>query len=295
MIVIGHRGAPQKEPENSQAGLKAAMAEGAWGVELDVQLSLCGKLYTCHDDQTARTTSHQIMISQNDHSALAKVHLENSETLPTLRAMLETWLSTSLLPHLNLEIKTQDPRWVNALHQLLKSLNTIPCIHKTRPSPPKPAVSAGQLGSYNEAPRKSLIISSSHIDNLAHLLTSPLSAIPRALLWPPLSSGTPYIPSADRFIEYRRIRSALKKAQTHILHPEASYWISAVAGLAQLAAADNLEIYTWSPLRFPELSGNHQLWKKLVALAVSGHCTNYPLELHRFLRRGIIPSPEDRS
>jgi glycerophosphoryl diester phosphodiesterase len=48
-LVIGHRGAPQIEPENTVASFRAATDLGADGVELDVRRTADGRLAICHD------------------------------------------------------------------------------------------------------------------------------------------------------------------------------------------------------------------------------------------------------
>jgi len=49
--VIGHRGFPVRFPDNSLAGVKAALAAGADGVEIDVRPSADGD-WVCHHDRT---------------------------------------------------------------------------------------------------------------------------------------------------------------------------------------------------------------------------------------------------
>ncbi|MBN2622481.1 MAG: glycerophosphodiester phosphodiesterase [Acidimicrobiales bacterium] len=51
--VIGHRGAPRVEPENTVASLRAALALGADGVELDVRRTADGVLAVHHDAHLA--------------------------------------------------------------------------------------------------------------------------------------------------------------------------------------------------------------------------------------------------
>lgn len=55
-LVLGHRGAPLDAPENTIAGFALALAAGADGVELDVQLSADGVPVVIHDDTLRRTT-----------------------------------------------------------------------------------------------------------------------------------------------------------------------------------------------------------------------------------------------
>lgn len=50
-LVIGHRGFPDRHPDNSLAGVRAALDEGADGVEVDVRPCADGT-WVCHHDRT---------------------------------------------------------------------------------------------------------------------------------------------------------------------------------------------------------------------------------------------------
>jgi glycerophosphoryl diester phosphodiesterase len=50
-LVIGHRGFPDRHPDNSLAGVQAALAAGADGVEVDVRPCADGT-WVCHHDRT---------------------------------------------------------------------------------------------------------------------------------------------------------------------------------------------------------------------------------------------------
>jgi glycerophosphoryl diester phosphodiesterase len=54
--VLGHRGARTVAPENTVEAFRAALAEGADGVELDVRRSADGELVCLHDADLERTT-----------------------------------------------------------------------------------------------------------------------------------------------------------------------------------------------------------------------------------------------
>ena len=57
MHTIGHRGAKGHVAENTLASFQKAIEFGVDGIELDVHLSLDGKLIVIHDDTIDRTTS----------------------------------------------------------------------------------------------------------------------------------------------------------------------------------------------------------------------------------------------
>src|SRR5215212_8361264 len=56
-LVIAHRGASGLAPENTLAAFKLAMALGADGVEMDVQLSADNRAVVIHDARVNRTTN----------------------------------------------------------------------------------------------------------------------------------------------------------------------------------------------------------------------------------------------
>jgi glycerophosphoryl diester phosphodiesterase len=57
MLVVGHRGAPSRAPENTLASFDAALALGVDAIELDVHLTRDGHLVVVHDQNLARTTN----------------------------------------------------------------------------------------------------------------------------------------------------------------------------------------------------------------------------------------------
>lgn len=56
-LLLGHRGAPRELPENTLAGFRLAVAQGADGVELDVHAAADGVPVVIHDPTLARTTA----------------------------------------------------------------------------------------------------------------------------------------------------------------------------------------------------------------------------------------------
>jgi glycerophosphoryl diester phosphodiesterase len=54
MLLLAHRGASADAPENTLAAFELAVAQGADGVELDVQLCATGEVVVCHDEQLGR-------------------------------------------------------------------------------------------------------------------------------------------------------------------------------------------------------------------------------------------------
>lgn len=54
--IIGHRGAAGVAPENTVASIEHGVRAGAQAIEVDVHVSLDGRLVTIHDDTVDRTT-----------------------------------------------------------------------------------------------------------------------------------------------------------------------------------------------------------------------------------------------
>lgn len=59
-LVLGHRGSPYSATENTLASFRAALDEGADGVELDVQVTADGVLALFHDTMVGSRPVHQV-------------------------------------------------------------------------------------------------------------------------------------------------------------------------------------------------------------------------------------------
>ncbi len=71
--LIGHRGFPQKYPENTLPGLQAALELGADGVEFDVHLSRDGVPVIFHDDTFDRTANMAGSVRDTDAAEIAEL------------------------------------------------------------------------------------------------------------------------------------------------------------------------------------------------------------------------------
>jgi glycerophosphoryl diester phosphodiesterase len=54
VLLLGHRGASARAPENTRPAFEAAVAAGADGVELDAMVCGSGEVVVCHDDSLER-------------------------------------------------------------------------------------------------------------------------------------------------------------------------------------------------------------------------------------------------
>jgi len=98
-LVLGHRGLPGDRVENRIAAFEGALALGADGVELDVQLSSDGVPVVCHDSRLERTTGQPGRLS--DHAAAELEALG----IPQLAAVLD-----ALSPEAIINIELKAPR-----------------------------------------------------------------------------------------------------------------------------------------------------------------------------------------
>lgn len=101
-LVVGHRGASAHELENTLAAFRRARADGADGVELDVQRALTGEVVVFHDDDLARLAGRPGAIPAMPFAELREVRLGGGHYIPTLSDAIEELGPTLLV---NIELK----------------------------------------------------------------------------------------------------------------------------------------------------------------------------------------------
>ena len=108
-LNLGHRGARALAPENTLAGMAAAVAAGADGVEFDVQRTADGHLVVFHDDDLRRVAGVEGQVIRSTLAHLRELEVGShfapqfrGEPIPTLDEVIE-----SLPAHffLNIEAK----------------------------------------------------------------------------------------------------------------------------------------------------------------------------------------------
>lgn len=99
ILKIGHRGAKGYVAENTLASFQKAIDLGANGIELDVHLSLDGKVIVIHDETVDRTTSGKGFVK--DYSATELKALG----IPTLISVFELVNQKCFI---NVELKTYE-------------------------------------------------------------------------------------------------------------------------------------------------------------------------------------------
>lgn len=86
-LVIGHRGAAGRQPENTLAAFREAVRIGVDGVELDVR-RVAGELVVFHDEQLDRTTDGHGAVARASLEQLRRLDAGRGEHVPTLREVL---------------------------------------------------------------------------------------------------------------------------------------------------------------------------------------------------------------
>lgn len=123
-LIYGHRGASSEAPENTMAAFRLAYAQGAEGLELDVQMSKDGKLIVIHDETLERTTNGEGLVVHRTYDELRKLNATYTfkelqfEPLPILEDVLEWLASTSL--ELNIEMKNGVIPYANMEEEVIR-------------------------------------------------------------------------------------------------------------------------------------------------------------------------------
>lgn len=116
-LLLGHRGAPVLEPENTLAGFAAAVRAGLHGVELDVRRLADGTLVVHHD------------AALPGGAGLDTLRREAVPGLLTLRRALAWAADTGA--YLNIELKFEGVRPDDRVHQTLQAVLAHGLAHKT--------------------------------------------------------------------------------------------------------------------------------------------------------------------
>jgi glycerophosphoryl diester phosphodiesterase len=116
-LLLGHRGAMARAPENTLGAFAAALADGAHGVELDVTLSGDSVPIVLHDDTLDRTTNVLGKPSDFDADELSSLDAASwfrggwphPEGVPRLEDVLRAMPDGAVV---NVELKGPSPAWV---------------------------------------------------------------------------------------------------------------------------------------------------------------------------------------
>ena len=72
-LIVGHRGAAARAPENTAAGLVAGLDAGADQIEVDAGLTRDGRVVLLHDTTLDRTTSGRGPLRAKDFAQVARL------------------------------------------------------------------------------------------------------------------------------------------------------------------------------------------------------------------------------
>jgi len=103
--IMGHRGAPFSEPENTLRSFRRALEMGVAAVELDVQLSKDGRLMVIHDETLERTTNGRGRVKDFTAGELRRLDAGRGEPIPFLNEVVELVKGRA---HLVVELKQPD-------------------------------------------------------------------------------------------------------------------------------------------------------------------------------------------
>jgi glycerophosphoryl diester phosphodiesterase len=119
MKIMGHRGARNEAPENTLEGFELARELKLPSVELDIHLSLDGKLMVIHDETVDRTCSGKGKVSEMTSNELRLLDAGEGTTIPYLKEVCDL-----LLPaHIEIQIEIKDGKTLSPLNAYLKELS----------------------------------------------------------------------------------------------------------------------------------------------------------------------------
>jgi glycerophosphoryl diester phosphodiesterase len=109
VLLLAHRGASADAPENTLTAFRQAVAQGADGVELDVQRCASGEVVVCHDERLDRLAGVPLEVARTGYRRLSRLDVGTKlgfapERIPLLEEVL------ALLPptmRVNVELKCE--------------------------------------------------------------------------------------------------------------------------------------------------------------------------------------------
>lgn len=119
MYIVGHRGYPEKYPENSLTGIKAALEQGVQAIEFDIQMSKDGVPVVVHDQTLDRVTAQSGVVMDLPWEELQSVSVHepqrfgdqfSPEPLASLAQVVEclqAWPDVAVFPELKAESLTE--------------------------------------------------------------------------------------------------------------------------------------------------------------------------------------------
>jgi glycerophosphoryl diester phosphodiesterase len=124
-LIIGHRGASAVAPENTLIPFKKAIADGADGIEFDVQLARDGVPVVIHDTTLKRTGLRQGLVADQSSVELERIDVGSwfnlrypsraqdefaSATVPSLAAVLDFFRSSQSMLYIEMKCGPRESR-----------------------------------------------------------------------------------------------------------------------------------------------------------------------------------------
>ena len=88
-LVIAHRGGAARQPENTLAAFRQAVADGVTWLEFDVQMTADGVPVVIHDTDVARTTNGIGPVAELTLAEIQALDAGNGEHVPTLDEVID--------------------------------------------------------------------------------------------------------------------------------------------------------------------------------------------------------------
>lgn len=110
VVILGHRGAPRRRPENTVESIEAAIAGGADGVEIDARLTADGHVVVWHDPAIGDGKGGELLIKETPLSVLRRVDVSavaksSGYRSPTRLATLDEAIEAAAGHILDIELK----------------------------------------------------------------------------------------------------------------------------------------------------------------------------------------------
>lgn len=133
-IIYAHRGASGTHFENTMSAFKAAVKQGAGGIELDVQQTSDGQLVVIHDDNLLRLAGIDRQINDISSGELSRIRVGRpgsrrlfGHAVPSLFDVVMFCKEERLA--LNIELKETVYRQPEVIVQILNYVECLPAIH----------------------------------------------------------------------------------------------------------------------------------------------------------------------
>ncbi len=104
MVIVGHRGTPHEQIENSWSGFEFAVKNNVKRIETDIQVSKDGICFIIHDENLERLTGEDVLLTKTNSKDLEKLKLKDGSQIPKLTELL---IKFNNKLEWNLEIKSK--------------------------------------------------------------------------------------------------------------------------------------------------------------------------------------------